>query len=87
MDIEYMGEAKTVDGRELFPQLLKAIKADQLSDPARREMWAKLKTYDNDGSARDAAHRLSGKHDEFEFIARRGDEGTTLYARLKEGVE
>lgn len=84
-DIKWLDEPPS-DGRSKYPAMLRAIKAEQLSNPDRRESWAYLTSFDVEMSARDLATRLSKTHDEFEFISRKGDISTSVFARLKDGV-
>lgn len=83
-DIEFFDEPRP--GNEKYPAMLEAIKEMQLSDPAKRDSWAWLNGFKSEGTARDLAHRLRGAHPEFEFIARKGQGETVVYARLKAEV-
>lgn len=88
MTIEWVNEDEVAVGVAKYPQLLATIKAEQLASTVHRGKWAKLATYEVEGSARDATNRLKKAHEDFDFISRKNDDNTTsVYARLKEGVD
>ena len=87
MTIEWTDEKLEDTGNAKFPQLFAAIKAEQLASSVHRTQWAKVQTYANGPSGRDAAHRLGKTYTEFDVVSRVNDDGSvTVYARLKEGI-
>lgn len=83
-DIEWASDPKPRHHK--YGPLLADIKSAQLGDDLLREEWAKVAGFAVEPSARDLANRLGKEHDEFDFVSRKGDEETIVYARLKEGV-
>jgi hypothetical protein len=73
-------------GNRKYPQLLTRIKREQLASIDNRELWAYLNEFESEGTARDLAYRLGKTHSEFEFISRKGEGTTVVYARLKDEV-
>ena len=84
MSIQY--ETPAAPGNAKYPQMLASIKADQLANVGNRELWAFLNEFENEGTARDLAYRLGRDFTEFEFIGRKGEATTIVYARLKAEV-
>lgn len=83
-DIEYIDAPYPANSK--YPKLLAQIKGEQLASTRHQGMWALIAQFESEGTARDLAYRLGTKNAEFNFMSRKGEDWTFVYAQLKEGV-
>ena len=76
--LQYVDEPNP--GNSKYPEMLAQIKHDQL-DERHSGKWAVLNQFKSEGTARDLAYRLGKTNPAFDFITRKGERFTVVYAR------
>jgi len=77
--LEYIDEPNP--GNSKYPEMLAQIKRDTTAGGDNYGKWAAINQFKSEGTARDLAYRLHKTNPSFDFISRKGEKVTVVYAR------